>query len=127
MLTYGMNGLMKRGDLGPVYGYQWRSWPICDGSHIDQLSQVVDDIRNNPDSRRHIVSAWNVADIGRMALPPCHCLFQFYVLMAGFHASFIKGVGGIVFSEFPLILLPITIDLMIAKVCGLKPGDSYIP
>src|SRR3954470_21538333 len=67
------------GELGPVYGYQWRSWPAPNGHHIDQISQVIDQIRKNPDSRRHIVSAWNVADIDRMALPPCHALFQFYV------------------------------------------------
>lgn len=67
------------GDLGPIYGYQWRSWPAPDGSHIDQIAQVVDQIRSNPDSRRLIVSAWNVAEIDRMALPPCHALFQFYV------------------------------------------------
>ena len=67
------------GDLGPVYGAQWRSWPTPDGRHIDQLAQVIDEIRNNPDSRRHIVSAWNPADIPEMALAPCHSLFQFYV------------------------------------------------
>ncbi len=67
------------GDLGPVYGYQWRSWPTPDGGHVDQLARVVESIRNNPDSRRHIVSAWNVADVDDMALPPCHALFQFYV------------------------------------------------
>jgi thymidylate synthase len=67
------------GELGPVYGYQWRSWPAPDGSHIDQISQVLEQIRNNPDSRRMIVSAWNVADVPKMKLPPCHALFQFYV------------------------------------------------
>jgi thymidylate synthase len=65
------------GDLGPIYGYQWRSWPTPDGRSIDQITRLVDGLRENPDSRRHIVSAWNVADIERMALPPCHCLFQF--------------------------------------------------
>jgi thymidylate synthase len=69
----------ENGDLGPVYGYQWRSWPTPDGGHVDQLARVVESIRNNPDSRRHIVSAWNVADVDDMALPPCHALFQFYV------------------------------------------------
>ena len=68
-----------QGDLGPVYGYQWRSWPKTDGGHIDQISEVIQQIGSNPDSRRHIVSAWNVQDINRMKLPPCHCLFQFYV------------------------------------------------
>ncbi|HYG95161.1 MAG TPA: thymidylate synthase [Nocardioides sp.] len=72
----------ENGDLGPVYGYQWRSWPAPDGSHVDQLKQVVEQIRNDPDSRRHIVSAWNVADIPQMALAPCHAMFQFYVAPA---------------------------------------------
>ncbi|MEJ2553185.1 MAG: thymidylate synthase, partial [Gammaproteobacteria bacterium] len=67
------------GELGPIYGYQWRSWPTPDGRHIDQIQQLVEQIKNNPDSRRLIVSAWNVADIERMALPPCHAFFQFYV------------------------------------------------
>ena len=67
------------GDLGPVYGYQWRSWPTPDGRHVDQIAQVVDQLRTDPDSRRHIVSAWNVADIPDMALAPCHTMFQFYV------------------------------------------------
>jgi thymidylate synthase len=69
----------ENGDLGPVYGYQWRSWPTPDGRHVDQIAQVVSQIRDNPDSRRHIVSAWNVADIPEMALAPCHTMFQFYV------------------------------------------------
>ena len=70
------------GDLGPIYGYQWRSWPTPDGRHVDQIAQVVDQIRTDPDSRRHIVSAWNVADIPDMALAPCHTMFQFYVARA---------------------------------------------
>ena len=69
----------EKGDLGPIYGYQWRSWPAANGTHIDQISQVMDSLKNNPDSRRHIVSAWNVSEIENMALPPCHILFQFYV------------------------------------------------
>lgn len=69
----------ENGELGPVYGYQWRSWPTANGGHIDQISNLIEQIKNNPDSRRHIVSAWNVADVDNMALPPCHCLFQFYV------------------------------------------------
>ena len=71
------------GDLGPVYGYQWRSWPTPDGRHVDQIAQVVGRLRSDPDSRRHLVSAWNVADLGRMALAPCHALFQFYVTPSG--------------------------------------------
>ena len=67
------------GELGPVYGYQWRSWPTPDGRHVDQIAEVISDIRTNPDSRRHLVNAWNVADLDEMALPPCHTLFQFYV------------------------------------------------
>jgi thymidylate synthase len=69
----------ENGDLGHIYGYQWRSWPTPDGKHIDQISQVIDSIKNNPDSRRHIVSAWNVGELDKMNLPPCHVLFQFYV------------------------------------------------
>jgi thymidylate synthase len=69
----------ENGELGPIYGYQWRSWPTPSGEHIDQISQVLDQIKNNPDSRRMIVSAWNVADVPKMKLPPCHALFQFYV------------------------------------------------
>ena len=69
----------EKGDLGPVYGYQWRSWPAPDGRHIDQISRVLEELRRNPDSRRLIVSAWNVADLDRMALQPCHAFFQFYV------------------------------------------------
>ena len=72
----------ENGDLGPVYGYQWRSWPTPDGRHVDQIAKVVDSIRTNPDSRRHVVSAWNVADVDSMALPPCHTMFQFYVTPA---------------------------------------------
>jgi thymidylate synthase len=73
----------KNGDLGPIYGYQWRSWPTPDGRHVDQIAKVIEQIRTNPDSRRHIVSAWNVADVDDMALPPCHTLFQFYVTPPG--------------------------------------------
>ena len=69
----------EQGDLGPVYGYQWRSWPTPDGRHVDQIAAVIESIRTNPESRRHIVSAWNVADVDKMALPPCHTMFQFYV------------------------------------------------
>ena len=69
----------ENGDLGPIYGHQWRSWPTPDGGTVDQIAQIMNDIRDNPNSRRHIVSAWNVADVNDMALPPCHCLFQFYV------------------------------------------------
>ena len=69
----------ENGDLGPVYGHQWRSWPTPEGGHIDQIQNLLDSLKNNPDSRRHLVCAWNVAEVDKMALPPCHCLFQFYV------------------------------------------------
>ena len=75
----GMNGPMTKVNLAPVYGHQWRSWPTPDGNTIDQITHLVDQIKNNPDSRRHIVSAWNVSEVNKMALPPCHTLFQFYV------------------------------------------------
>ena len=78
----------EKGDLGPVYGYQWRSWQTPDGRQIDQIAQLVAQLRNNPDSRRHIVTAWNPADVDNMALPPCHCLFQFYVARGRRPASF---------------------------------------
>jgi thymidylate synthase len=112
-----------RGDLGPVYGYQWRSWPAPDGKHIDQISQVVDEIRRNPDSRRLIVSAWNVADIPRMKLAPCHAFFQFYVaerrlslMLYQRSADFFLGVP---FNVASYALLA----LMMAQVCGLRPGE----
>ena len=81
------------GDLGPIYGYQWRSWPTPDGRHVDQLAQVVEQIRTNPDSRRHIVSAWNVADIPDMALAPCHTMFQFYVAAGSAELPALPALG----------------------------------
>ena len=113
----------ENGDLGPVYGYQWRSWPKPDGSHVDQMTQIVNDIRNNPNSRRHIVSAWNVADVNQMALPPCHCLFQFYVadgkLSCQLYQRSCDIFLGVPFNiaSYSLLLL------MVAQVCGLKPGE----
>jgi thymidylate synthase len=113
----------QNGNLGPVYGYQWRSWPAPDGRHIDQISQVVDEIRRNPDSRRLIVSAWNVADIPRMKLAPCHAFFQFYVAQGRLSlmlyqrsADFFLGVP---FNIASYALLA----LMVAQVCGLRPGE----
>ena len=97
------------GDLGHIYGYQWRSWPRPDGTHLDQISQVVHDIKNNPDSRRLIVSAWNAGDIENMALAPCHALFQFYV------------VGGKLSCQ--LYQRSALLTLMMAQVCGLQPGE----
>lgn len=111
------------GDLGPVYGYQWRSWPAPDGRHIDQISAVVDSIKNNPDSRRHIVSAWNVADIDNMALPPCHALFQFYVAGGRLSCQLYQRSAdvflGVPFNIASYALLTMTM----AQVTGLRPGD----
>ncbi|OQA43547.1 MAG: Thymidylate synthase [Chloroflexi bacterium ADurb.Bin325] len=111
------------GDLGPVYGRQWRSWATPDGRTIDQLSDVVEQIRRNPDSRRLIVSAWNVADIEKMALPPCHVLFQFYVadgrLSCQLYQRSVDVFLGLPFNIASYALL----TLMVAQVCDLAPGD----
>lgn len=111
------------GNLGPVYGYQWRSWPAPDGRHIDQISGVVESISNNPDSRRHMVSAWNVAEIGNMALPPCHALFQFYVARGKLSCQLYQRSGdvflGVPFNIASYALL----TMMMAQVTGLEPGD----
>lgn len=114
------------GELGPVYGYQWRSWPTPDGRHIDQISNVIESIKKNPDSRRHIVSAWNVADIDEMSisgLPPCHLLFQFYVsegkLSCQMYQRSADTFLGVPFNIASYSLL----TMMIAQVTGLKPGD----
>ncbi|MDH3287791.1 MAG: thymidylate synthase [Betaproteobacteria bacterium] len=112
-----------KGDLGPVYGYQWRSWPAADGRHIDQISQVIDQIRKNPDSRRLIVSAWNVADLPRMALLPCHAFFQFYVAEGRLSCQLYQRSAdfflGVPFNIASYALL----TMMVAQVCGLKLGD----
>ena len=111
------------GDLGPVYGHQWRSWPTSDGRHIDQVSQLIEQIRKNPDSRRLIVSAWNVADLPKMALLPCHALFQFYVANGRVSCQLYQRSAdlflGVPFNIASYALL----TLMVAQVCGLKPGD----
>ena len=113
----------ERGDLGPVYGYQWRSWPTPGGGHIDQLRQVVDQIRSNPDSRRHIVSAWNVADIPSMALAPCHAFFQFYVAGGRLSCQLYQRSAdvflGVPFNIASYALL----THMVAQVTGLEVGD----
>jgi thymidylate synthase len=113
----------ERGDLGPVYGQQWRSWPAPDGSTIDQMAGVVDAIRRNPDSRRLIVSAWNPAEVDRMALPPCHCLFQFYVVEGRLSCQLYQRSAdvflGVPFNIASYALL----TLMVAQVTGLKPGE----
>ena len=112
-----------QGELGPVYGYQWRSWPTADGRHIDQITQVVNSIQNNPDSRRHIVCAWNVGDIDKMALPPCHVLFQFYVangkLSCQLYQRSCDIFLGVPFNIASYALL----TAMMAQVTGLQPGE----
>lgn len=113
----------SNGDLGHIYGYQWRSWPDYDGGHIDQISQIVEQIKNNPNSRRMIVSAWNVADLDKMNLPPCHVLFQFYVANGRLSCQLYQRSAdtflGVPFNIASYALL----TMMIAQVCGLRPGD----
>ncbi len=113
----------ENGDLGPIYGYQWRSWPSADGSKIDQLSNVIRSIRENPDSRRHIVSAWNPGEIDKMALPPCHVLFQFYVadgrLSCQLYQRSCDIFLGVPFNIASYALL----TLMVAQVTSFKPGE----
>jgi len=111
------------GELGPVYGYQWRSWPAPDGRHIDQLADVVAQIRRNPASRRLIVSAWNVADIPRMALAPCHALFQFYVADGRLSCQLYQRSADIFLGVPFNIASYALLTLMVAQVTGLKPGD----
>lgn len=111
------------GDLGPVYGAQWRSWPTPDGTTIDQISQVIHQIRHNPTSRRLLVSAWNVADIDRMALPPCHCLFQFYVADGRLSCQLYQRSAD-VFLGLPFNIASYALlTLMTAQVTGLQPGE----
>ena len=111
------------GELGPVYGHQWRSWPTPDGRNIDQIEGLISQIRENPDSRRLIVSAWNVADIDRMALPPCHCLFQFYVA-AGKLSCQLYQRSADVFLGVPFNIASYALlTSMVAQVCGLQPGE----
>lgn len=111
------------GELGPIYGYQWRSWPTPDGGHIDQITKVIDDIKRSPDSRRLIVCAWNVADIDRMALAPCHTLFQFYVAN-GRLSCLLYQRSADVFLGVPFNIASYALlTMMVAQVCGLKPGE----
>ena len=111
------------GDLGHIYGYQWRSWPTPDGGHIDQIASVVRSLKENPDSRRHIVSAWNVAEIDTMALPPCHALFQFYVVQGRLSCQLYQRSAdvflGVPFNIASYALL----TMMMAQVTGLQPGE----
>lgn len=129
----------ENGDLGPVYGHQWRSWPTPDGGHIDQIKNLVVSLRNNPDSRRHLVCAWNVAEVDKMALPPCHCLFQFYVggvgdsgkrkLSCQLYQRSADTFLGVPFNIASYALL----TMMLAQVCDYEPcefvhtlGDTHI-
>ncbi len=113
----------ENGDLGPVYGQQWRSWKTTDGRCVDQLAQVVETIKNNPDSRRMLVCAWNPGDVDKMALPPCHCLFQFYVAEGKLSCQLYQRSAdtflGVPFNIASYALL----TMMIAQVCGLQPGE----
>jgi thymidylate synthase len=112
-----------KGDLGPVYGHQWRSWPDGQGGVIDQIAQVVADIRRNPDSRRLIVSAWNPADVPKMALPPCHCLFQFYVQDGRLSCQLYQRSADIFLGVPFNIASYALLTHMVAQVTGLQPGD----
>lgn len=113
----------ENGNLGPVYGYQWRSWPAGDGKKIDQIAKLIEQIKKNPDSRRLIVSAWNVADVDKMKLPPCHCLFQFYVANGKLSCQLYQRSAdtflGVPFNIASYALL----TLMVAQVCDLQPGE----
>jgi thymidylate synthase len=111
------------GNLGPVYGYQWRSWPAADGTHIDQISAVIESLKRNPDSRRHIVSAWNPGEISKMALPPCHIMFQFYVANGRLSCQLYQRSADIFLGVPFNIASYALLTLMIAQVTGYKPGE----
>lgn len=121
----------ENGDLGPVYGHQWRSWPTPDGGHIDQIQNLIDNLTNNPDSRRHLVCAWNVAEVDKMALPPCHCLFQFYV--GGYNANGKRKLSCQLYQRSADMFLGVPFNIasyslltmMIAQVCGYE-ADEFI-
>jgi len=113
----------ENGNLGPVYGYQWRSWPTPDGRHIDQITQVIDQIKKNPDSRRLIVSAWNVGEIEKMALPPCHAFFQFYVADGKLSCQLYQRSADIFLGVPFNIASYALLTHMVAQVCNLKVGD----
>jgi thymidylate synthase len=113
----------KEGNLGPVYGYQWRSWPAADGRHIDQISELINMIKTKPDSRRLIVSAWNVGEIEKMALPPCHTMFQFYVANGKLSCQLYQRSADI-FIGVPFNIASYALfTMMVAQVCDLQPGD----
>lgn len=113
----------ENGNLGPVYGYQWRNWPKPDGGHVDQISQVVEAIKRNPDSRRLIVSAWNVADVDQMKLPPCHAFFQFYVADGKLSCQLYQRSADIFLGVPFNIASYALLTMMVAQVCDLEPGD----
>ncbi|NOY36181.1 MAG: thymidylate synthase [Chlorobi bacterium] len=113
----------ENGELGPVYGYQWRSWPAEDGRHIDQISRVIESVKSNPDSRRHIVSAWNVGELDKMALPPCHILFQFYVAGGKLSCQLYQRSADIFLGVPFNIASYALLILMMAQVTGLQPGE----
>jgi len=113
----------KKGNLGPVYGYQWRSWPTADGRHIDQISQIVDSLKKNPDSRRHMVCAWNVGEIDNMALPPCHALFQFYVANGKLSCQLYQRSADIFLGVPFNIASYALLTMMVAQVTDLQLGE----
>ena len=113
----------KNGDLGPIYGYQWRSWPDTDGQHIDQITQVIRQIKDSPDSRRMIVSAWNVGELSKMKLPPCHAFFQFYVANEKLSCQLYQRSADIFLGVPFNIASYALLTLMVAQCCDLKPGD----
>jgi thymidylate synthase len=113
----------ENGDLGPVYGYQWRSWPAADGRHVDQMAQVIDQLKHNPDSRRIIVSAWNVGEVDNMALPPCHAFFQFYVAEGRLSCQLYQRSADIFLGVPFNIASYALLTLMMAQTTGLQPGE----
>jgi thymidylate synthase len=113
----------EKGDLGPVYGHQWRHWPARNGGEIDQIAQLIEGLKKNPDSRRHLVTAWNPADVDRMALPPCHALFQFYVADGRLSCQLYQRSADIFLGVPFNIASYALLTLMVAQVVGLKPGD----
>jgi thymidylate synthase len=113
----------EKGNLGPVYGYQWRNWPTPDGGHVDQITQVIEMIKKNPDSRRLIVSAWNVADINQMKLPPCHAFFQFYIADGKLSCQLYQRSADIFLGVPFNIASYALLTMMVAQVCGLKAGE----
>lgn len=113
----------EEGELGPIYGYQWRSWPLAGGTNVDQISRVVEQIQNNPNSRRLIVSAWNVADVEKMKLPPCHVLFQFYVHSGQLSCQLYQRSAD-VFLGVPFNIASYSLlTMMMAQICSLKPAE----